>query len=118
MRMIKIGNRSLIMRFNTEQINMMNKEGITVKTMSEALNDRFDTSLFNKAFYYSLKAGQKNMTESEAYELLDLWIEEGKKGEEFQLEVLEELMQAQGFLEEFKQIMKRAKEEREKKQNQ
>lgn len=109
MKMIKINNKQYIMRFTTKQINLMNKEGITVKTMSEALQEKFDTSLFNKAFYYSLLANQQNIDEDRAYELLDEWIEEGKDGEELQLEILEELMSAQGFGKQFKQIMKQQK---------
>lgn len=109
MKILKVGNKSYIMKFTTKQIHMMNKEGVTVKTMSEALSDNFDTSLFNRAFYYSLKAGQPNVDEDKAFEILDELIEEGKNGEELQMEILEELMSAQGFGEQFKQMKKNAK---------
>lgn len=105
MKMIKIGNRQLVMKFTTKVINMMNLEGITIKSISEDLRDNFDTSKLNKAFYYSLISMQKDIKEEDAYELLDLWVEEGKDGEELQQEIIGELMNAMGFKKQFKQMI-------------
>ena len=109
MKMIKIGNRQLVMKFTTRVINMMNLEGITIKSISEDLKNNFDTSKLNKAFYYSLTSMQKDITEDEAYDLLDLWVEEGKDGEELQQEIIGELMDAMGFKKQFKQMVEEAK---------
>ena len=105
MKMIKINNRQLVMKFTTRVINMMNLEGITIKSISEDLKESFDTTKLNKAFYYSLISMQKDITEDEAYDLLDLWVEEGKDGEELQQEIIGELMSAMGFKKQFKQMV-------------
>ena len=106
MKMIKIGNRQLVMKFTTRVINMMNLEGITIKSISEDLKDNFDTSKLNKAFYYSLISMQKDITEEDAYDLLEMWLEEGKDGEELQVEIIGELMNAMGFKKQFQEMMK------------
>ena len=110
MKMIKINNRQLVMKFPTRVINMMNLEGITIKSISESLKDNFDTSKLNKAFYYSLISMQKDITEDEAYDLLDMWVEEGKDGEEIQQEVIGELMTAMGFKKQFKEMIENNKQ--------
>lgn len=117
MKMIKIGNRQLVMKFTTKICKMMNLEGITVKSISEDLKNNFDTSKLNKAFFYSLQAMQKDITEDEAYDLLDLWLEEGKDGEELQLEIMEELMKAMGFGKQFKKMMQEHLEKEAQKEN-
>lgn len=109
MKMIKINNRQLVMKFTTKVINMMNLEGITIKSISDDLQNNFDTSKLNKAFYYSLISMQKEITEDEAYDLLDMWLEEGKDGEALQQEIIGELMCAMGFKKQFKQMIKEQK---------
>ena len=106
MKMIKIGNRQLVMKFTTRVINMMNLEGITIKSISEDLKENFDTSKLNRAFYYSLISMQKDITVEDAYDLLDMWLEEGKDGEELQVEIIGELMNAMGFKKQFQEMMK------------
>lgn len=106
MKMIKINGQDLVMKFSTKVINLMNLEGISLKTITEDLKTNFDTTKLNKAFYYSLITMQKDITEERAYELLDLWIDEGKDGESIQYEVIGELMTAMGFKKQFKQMTK------------
>lgn len=114
MKILKINNRDYILKFTVEICKIMSKNGLTLKEIQESMKN-FDLSKLYEAFYYSLKDKQPKITESEAYELLDIMFEEGKDGEELFYEIIEEYMKGLGFGTYFKKMKQEIEEKRQSK---
>ncbi len=108
MKHIKVRNKDYIIQFTTEVNNMMCAEGLTAKVIQESVKE-FDMSKLARAFYYGLKAKQYNITESEAYQIMDDMYDEGMTAEELMLIVVEELFRSLGFYPMYKKMMEEQK---------
>lgn len=108
MKLIKIGNKEYAIRYNTKTIREMNKKGITFKSLSEEMQNDFNTDKLYDAFYYGLK-NMNDVKYDEVDDILDAFFEKKSFEDLFEL-VLGEMSQALGFYQVFKKQMKEAKE--------
>lgn len=105
MKLIKINDKDYVIKFTAKIVSELNElEGITLAGLSKDLEEMKVTRLY-KAFFYSLKAMQHDITIDDAYKLIDALYEEGMELEEFFKLILAEYAQAMGLGKRFKEIM-------------
>lgn len=105
MKLIKINDKDYVIKFTAKAVSELNElEGITLSGLSQDLEQMKVTRLY-KAFFYSLKAMQHDITMDNAYKLIDALYEEGMELEEFFKLVLSEYASAMGLGKKFKEIM-------------
>jgi hypothetical protein len=105
MKLIKINDKDYVIKFTAKVVAELNElEGITLTGLSKDLEEMKVTRLY-KAFFYSLKSMQHDITMDDAYKLIDALYEEGMELEEFFKMVLMEYSQAMGLGKKFKEIM-------------
>jgi len=105
MKLIKINDKDYVIKFTAKVVSELNElEGITLSGLSKDLEEMKVTRLY-KAFFYSLKAMQHDITMDDAYKLIDSLYEEGMELEEFFKLILMEYSSAMGLGKKFKEIM-------------
>lgn len=105
MKLIKINDKDYVIKFTAKVVSELNElEGITLTGLSKDLEEMKVTRLY-KAFFYSLKAMQHDITMDDAYKLIDALYEEGMELEEFFKLILQEYASAMGLGKKFKEIM-------------
>lgn len=105
MKILKINNKDVVLKFTTKAIMNLNAKDITLTTLSNDMEKLNLISLYD-AFYEGLKFANSNMTINDVYELIDLYFEEGNTVEDFFLLVLEEYSSAMGLGKHFKEQVK------------
>lgn len=105
MKVIKINKKDYVIKFTAKTVSELNEiEDITLAGLSQDL-EQMKVSKLYKAFYYGLKAMQKDITLEDAYALVDELYEEGMELEEFFKMILMEYSSAMGLAKKFKEII-------------
>ena len=105
MKVIKINKKDHVLKFTTKALMNLNAKGITLASLSADMENLNLMSLYD-AFHEGLKFANKDITLDEAYELIDLYYEEGGEVENFFMMILEEYSKSMGLATKFKEIMK------------
>ena len=105
MKVIKINKRDYVLKFTTKALMNLNAKGITLTSLSQDMEQLNLISLY-EAFYEGLKFANKDITLDQAYELIDLYYEEGGEVEAFFMMILEEYANSMGLGAKFKEIIK------------
>ena len=105
MKVIKINKRDYVLKFTTKALMNLNAKGITLTSLSQDMEQLNLIGLY-EAFCEGLKFANKDITLDEAYELIDLYYEEGGEVEAFFMMILEEYANSMGLGTKFKEIIK------------
>jgi hypothetical protein len=105
MKVIKINKRDYVLKFTTKALMNLNAKGITLTSLSQDMEQLNLISLY-EAFCEGLKFANKDITLDQAYELIDLYYEEGGEVEAFFMMILEEYANSMGLGAKFKEIIK------------
>ena len=105
MKVIKINKRDYVLKFTTKALMNLNAKGITLTSLSQDMEQLNLISLY-EAFHEGLKFANKDITLDKAYELIDLYYEEGGEVETFFMMILEEYANSMGLGAKFKEIIK------------
>ena len=105
MKVIKINKRDYVLKFTTKALMNLNAKGITLTSLSQDMEQLNLISLY-EAFYEGLKFANKDITLDQAYELIDMYYEEGGEVEAFFMMILEEYANSMGLGMKFKEIIK------------
>ena len=105
MKVLKINKRDYVLKFTTKALMNLNAKGITLTSLSQDMEQLNLISLY-EAFYEGLKFANKDITLDQAYELIDLYYEEGGEVEAFFMMILEEYANSMGLGMKFKEIIK------------
>ena len=105
MKVLKINKRDYVLKFTTKALMNLNAKGITLTSLSSDMEQLNLISLY-EAFYEGLKFANKDITLDQAYELIDLYYEEGGEVEAFFMMILEEYANSMGLGMKFKEIIK------------
>ena len=105
MKVLKINKRDYVLKFTTKALMSLNAKGITLTSLSQDMEQLNLISLY-EAFHEGLKFANKDITLDEAYELIDLYYEEGGEVEAFFMMILEEYANSMGLGMKFKEIIK------------
>ena len=105
MKVLKINKRDYVLKFTTKALMNLNAKGITLTSLSQDMEQLNLISLY-EAFYEGLKFANKDITLDQAYELIDLYYEEGGDVEAFFMMILEEYAKSMGLGMKFKEIIK------------
>ena len=105
MKVLKINKRDYVLKFTTKALMNLNAKGITLTSLSQDMEQLNLISLY-EAFCEGLKFANKDITLDQAYELIDLYYEEGGEVEAFFMMILEEYAKSMGLEKKFKEIMK------------
>ena len=105
MKVLKINKRDYVLKFTTKALMNLNANGITLTSLSQDMEQLNLISLY-EAFHEGLKFANKDITLDQAYELIDLYYEEGGEVEAFFMMILEEYANSMGLGMKFKEIIK------------
>ena len=105
MKVLKINKRDYVLKFTTKALVNLNAKGITLTSLSQDMEQLNLISLY-EAFYEGLKFANKDITLDQAYELIDMYYEEGGEVEAFFMMILDEYANSMGLLMQFKEIIK------------
>ena len=105
MKVIKINKKDYVLKFTTKALMNLNAKGITLTSLSQDMEQLNLISLY-EAFYEGLKFANKDITLDQAYELIDMYYEEGGEVEAFFMMILEEYANSMGLGAKFKEIIK------------
>ena len=105
MKVIKINKKDYVLKFTTKALMNLNAKGITLTSLSQDMEKLNLISLY-EAFCEGLKFANKDITLDQAYELIDLYYEEGGEVETFFMMILEEYANSMGLGAKFKEIIK------------
>ena len=105
MKVLKINKKDYVLKFTTKALMNLNAKGITLTSLSQDMEQLNLISLY-EAFYEGLKFANKDITLDQAYELIDLYYEEGGEVEAFFMMILEEYANSMGLGAKFKEIIK------------
>ena len=105
MKVIKINKKDYVLKFTTKALMNLNAKGITLASLSSDMENLNLISLY-EAFHEGLKFANKDITLDQAYELIDLYYEEGGEVEAFFMMILEEYANSMGLGAKFKEIIK------------
>ena len=105
MKVLKINKRDYVLKFTTKALMNLNAKGITLTSLSQDMEQLNLISLY-EAFHEGLKFANKEITLDEAYDLIDLYYEEGGEVEAFFMMILEEYANSMGLRAKFKEIIK------------
>jgi hypothetical protein len=105
MKVIKINKRDYVLKFTTKALMNLNAKGITLTSLSQDMEQLNLISLY-EAFHEGLKFANKDITLDQAYELIDMYYEEGGEVEAFFMMILEEYANSMGLGAKFKEIIK------------
>ena len=105
MKVLKINKRDYVLKFTTKALMNLNAKGITLTSLSQDMEQLNLISLY-EAFHEGLKFANKDITLDQAYELIDLYYEEGGEVETFFMMILEEYANSMGLGMKFKEIIK------------
>ena len=105
MKVIKINKRDYVLKFTTKALMNLNAKGITLTSLSQDMEQLNLISLY-EAFHEGLKFANKDITLDQAYELIDMYYEEGGEVEAFFMMILEEYANSMGLGNKFKEIIK------------
>ena len=105
MKVIKINKKDYVLKFTTKALMSLNAKGITLTSLSQDMEQLNLISLY-EAFHEGLKFANKDITLDQAYELIDLYYEEGGEVEAFFMMILEEYANSMGLGAKFKEIIK------------
>ena len=105
MKVLKINKRDYVLKFTTKALMNLNAKGITLTSLSQDMEQLNLISLY-EAFHEGLKFANKDITLDQAYELIDLYYEEGGEVEAFFMMILEEYAKSMGLGMKFKEIIK------------
>ena len=105
MKVLKINKRDYVLKFTTKALMNLNAKGITLTSLSQDMEQLNLISLY-EAFCEGLKFANKDITLDQAYELIDLYYEEGGEVEAFFMMILEEYANSMGLGMKFKEIIK------------
>jgi hypothetical protein len=105
MKVLKINKRDCVLKFTTKALMNLNAKGITLTSLSQDMEQLNLISLY-EAFHEGLKFANKDITLDQAYELIDLYYEEGGEVESFFMMILEEYANSMGLGMKFKEIIK------------
>ena len=108
MKVIKINKRDYVLKFTTKALMNLNAKGITLTSLSQDMEQLNLISLY-EAFHEGLKFANKDITLDQAYELIDMYYEEGGEVEAFFMMILEEYAGSMGLGAKFKEIIKQQK---------
>ena len=105
MKVLKINKKDYVLKFTTKALMNLNAKGITLTSLSQDMEKLNLISLY-EAFCEGLKFANKDITLDQAYELIDLYYEEGGEVETFFMMILEEYANSMGLGMKFKEIIK------------
>ena len=105
MKVLKINKKDYVLKFTTKALMNLNAKGITLTSLSQDMEQLNLISLY-EAFHEGLKFANKDITLDQAYELIDLYYEEGGEVETFFMMILEEYANSMGLGMKFKEIIK------------
>ena len=105
MKVIKINKKDYVLKFTTKALMNLNAKGITLTSLSQDMENLNLMSLY-EAFCEGLKFANKDITLDQAYELIDMYYEEGGEVEAFFMMILEEYANSMGLGAKFKEIIK------------
>ena len=105
MKVLKINKKDYVLKFTTKALMSLNAKGITLTSLSQDMEQLNLISLY-EAFYEGLKFANKDITLDQAYELIDMYYEEGGEVEAFFMMILEEYANSMGLGMKFKEIIK------------
>ena len=105
MKVLKINKKDHVLKFTTKALMSLNAKGITLTSLSQDMEQLNLISLY-EAFCEGLKFANKDITLDQAYELIDLYYEEGGEVEAFFMMILEEYANSMGLGAKFKEIIK------------
>ena len=105
MKVLKINKKDHVLKFTTKALMNLNAKGITLTSLASDMEKLNLISLY-EAFYEGLKFANKDITLDQAYELIDLYYEEGGEVEAFFMMILEEYANSMGLGAKFKEIIK------------
>jgi hypothetical protein len=105
MKVLKINKKDYVLKFTTKALMSLNAKGITLTSLSQDMEQLNLISLY-EAFHEGLKFANKDITLDQAYELIDLYYEEGGEVEAFFMMILEEYANSMGLGMKFKEIIK------------
>ena len=105
MKVIKINKRDYVLKFTTKALMNLNAKGITLTSLSQDVEKLNLINLY-EAFHEGLKFANKDITLDQAYELIDMYYEEGGEVETFFMMILEEYAKSMGLGNKFKEIIK------------
>ena len=105
MKVIKINKKDYVLKFTTKALMNLNAKGITLTSLSQDMEQLNLISLY-EAFHEGLKFANKDITLDQAYELIDMYYEEGGEVEAFFMMILEEYANSMGLGMKFKEIIK------------
>lgn len=97
MKVLKIDNKEVFLRYNMNNIKKLSKLGITIKTVSEGLQN-VDIAPLSVMFYYGVKSLKPEVTEDETDSMIDSFFESEENGfEKLTNIILEEYSKALGI---------------------
>ena len=105
MKVLKINKKDHVLKFTTKALMSLNAKGITLTSLSQDMEQLNLISLY-EAFHEGLKFANKDITLDQAYELIDMYYEEGGEVEAFFMMILEEYAKSMGLGMKFKEIIK------------
>ena len=104
MKVIKINKKDYVLKFTTKAVMNLNSKGITLTSLSSDMENLNLVSLY-EAFCEGLKFANKDITLGQAYELIDMYYEEGGEVQDFFMMILEEYSKSMGLGAKFKEII-------------
>ena len=105
MKVLKINKKDYVLKFTTKALMNLNAKRITLTSLASDMENLNLISLY-EAFYEGLKFANKDITLDQAYELIDMYYEEGGEVEAFFMMILEEYANSMGLGMKFKEIIK------------
>ena len=105
MKVLKINKKDYVLKFTTKALMNLNAKGITLTSLASDMEKLNLISLY-EAFHEGLKFANKDITLDQAYELIDLYYEEGGEVEAFFMMIFEEYANSMGLGAKFKEIIK------------
>lgn len=108
MKILKIGKKDYVFKFTTLHLRDLNRKGITLVSLSEDVEKMNLDGLYT-AFHYALKFQNKDITEEEAFELIDLYLKEENELDQLIEVVLTEYSNALGLKDKVDEGLKKAK---------
>ena len=98
MKVLKINNKDYVLKFTSQAIKELNAKDITLNSLIKDMENLKVNGLYD-AFYYGLKAMQRDITQDKALNIIDEYYEEDENNdiEKFFTLIIEEYSSAMGL---------------------
>lgn len=96
MKILKINNKDVVIKFNISTIKRLTKEGLNIDMMNDSLQT-MDIEPVSRFFYHGVSTLRTDLSIDDTDKIMDDYFEEGGEFEEFIMIILEEYLGAMGL---------------------